>query len=136
LTPTYPDRDQFVYDWKGHRHTDFDAHAFAPVMNPITTHGGSKDGSLWIERGDTRSKLANDPFQYLLTDDGRWLASSTLGGEVVVWRASDLKEVYRNRFGRHPIFCQFDPKTNRFLVGTGNNGENATLQAIEIETQE
>ena len=78
-----------------------------------------------IDSSRTRSK-------YLTNGDGSLLASSTIGGEVVVWRSSDLKEVYRGNFGRHPIYLRFDPKMNRFLVIYGN-GKDSLLQAIQVE---
>ncbi len=124
----------YVYDPKGNTLTNVDMMAFAPAESPILKQGEFKDPSLYYTKDGTQHKLVEDAFCYLSADGDAFLASSTVNGEVLVWRASDLKELFRGKFGKHPIWVRFDDKLNRFLVINGNADENSFLEAIQIGT--
>jgi hypothetical protein len=130
----FPDWPTSVFDRKGNKLTNVDSTAFAPGENPILKQGEFKDPSLYYTKDGIQHKLVEEAFDYLSADGDALLASSTFNGEVVLWRASDLKQLFRSKFGKHPIWVRFDDKLNRFFVINGNGDENSSLQAIQVGT--
>jgi hypothetical protein len=128
----WPDWPIYVYERKGNGLTNVDTTAFASAESPILKQGEFKDPSLYYTKDGTQHKLVDEAFDYLSADGDACLASSTFNGEVVVWRSSDLKELFRGKFGKHPIWVRFDDKLNRLLVITGSEGDNSSVQAIQI----
>jgi WD40 repeat protein len=124
-----PDWPVYVYDRKGNILAGVVSTAFAPAESSFLKQG-DKDPSLYYTKDGTQHKLVEEAFDYLSADGDAFLASSTLNGEVVVWRASDLKQIFRAKFGKHPIWVRFDNKLNRFFAINGNKDENASLWAI------
>ncbi len=133
LPSRYPEWAGAVFDRKGEKVTELDANIFDPAESFILARGRDKDPDLYYTAGATPRKLVGGAFEYLSSAGGTLLAASTFAGDVVIWRTSDLKEVFRHPFGRHPVFLRFDLKMSRFLVVNGNESEDSTLHGIQTE---
>lgn len=128
ITPTYPGPDRFVYDRDGAKHKDFKPKDFEPetrnrLWDVGQSKGGPPAGLFYRDTRGTVHQLTENPLNqnYALTEDGTYIGTSTWDQRVRVWRMSDLKEVFNEKMGAHPVRLIYDPKENQFLVLDGGN---------------
>lgn len=132
LLSRFPNWPASVYDLKGNKLTNIDMTVFSPAESTTLGQGEFKDPSLYYTKGGVRQKLIDEAFDYLSTDANSFFASSTFSGEVAVWRASDLKQVFRNKIGEHPIWIRYDDKQNQLLVVNGSDKESSSVWAVQL----
>lgn len=132
LPSRYPEWAGTVFDGKGDPAANSDTNGFDSAESAVLAQGRYKD-PIFITLLGGPAGLIKNAFEYLSVDGDKLLASSTSAGEVVIWRANDLKELFRSNFGRHPVWVRFDDRMKRFLIINGNDNENSTLYAIQVE---
>jgi hypothetical protein len=141
-TSTTYDEDSggVVYDISGNRIRDFDPNEFVsggdvhiwripPSKEAVNTHGlYCRDA-----RGQVHRLTDNEwGDNYALTKDARYLAATTWGGELLVWRLADTKLVFEMKMAQQYGFLQYDPKANRFLWADATSAGTTKLKALHI----
>jgi len=69
---------------------------------------------------------------YCITKDGKFVASTTWGGEIVVWRTSDCHEVYRKKIADQYGYLAYDAEKNRILLGDATYNGTRNLRALTM----
>ena len=78
-------------------------------------------------------RLTGNPLNqhYAISAGGKYIGTSTADQRVRIWRTSDLKEVFNEKIGAHPVMLLYDGKEDQFLVLDGIDG-NTRLRAIKL----
>ena len=71
---------------------------------------------------------------YAVTKDGRFVATTTWDGELIVWRRKDQKQVFHQKMADQYGFLQYDPKFNRFLWADATTG-SSKLMALQMPSE-
>ncbi len=128
----------FVYDRDGNQQSKFDPNDFESENKdrlwdvPNSQSQKPPPGLFYRDRSGAVHRLVDDPLNddYALTADGRFVGTSTWGEQRVrIWRTSDLKELFNEKMGAHPVRLLYDSKENQFLV---LSNDNTHLRAIKL----
>lgn len=138
IHPTYPGPDSFVYDLKGKKHSKFDPAEFEPTTKSTlwdvpNSKGGPLRGLFYRDSKGVTTLLAEDPLNknYTLSNDGRFVATSTWSQRVRIWRTADLKQLFDTKVGAHAVVLTYDTTANQILFLDGIDG-NSHLRAIAL----
>lgn len=69
---------------------------------------------------------------YAITTDGRFIASTTWDGELVVWSTQTITEIYRQKIAAGYGYLCYDPLMNRFLLGDATDKGTTFLRALAV----
>jgi WD40 repeat protein len=135
-TTSWRDQDAFVYDDAGNKHSEFNPKDFESenrdrLWDVPESKGGPPPGLFYRDVGGIVHRLTDNPLNehYALTTDGHYVGTSTWDERVRIWRSADLKELFNEKMGKHPVLLFYDSKENQFLVLSGGNTH---LRAIKL----
>jgi len=138
VAPSWPGPDPFVYDLEGKKHREFEAKDFtaagsAQLWDVPERKGEDRPGLFYKDSKDKIHRLDPNPLNrnYALAKNGKYIGTSTWEQRVRIWRTSDLKELFNEKIGAHPVFTVFDSARDQFLVVDGVDG-NTQLRAIKL----
>jgi len=141
VAPSWPGPDPFVYDLEGKKHREFKARDFVgagseQLWDVSERKGGGRPGLFFKDSKGEVHRLDPEPLNsnYALSKNGKYIGTSTWGQRVRVWRTSDLKEVFNEKIGTHPVFTLYDSINDQFLVVDGVGG-NTQLRAISLPVE-
>jgi len=133
-----------AFDAKGQRLESFAEEEFEPEEKPPgkvwsirSTKDNYENRGLYLkdENGKPQRVTTNEwHYNYSLTTDGKYLASTTWDGEFMVWRLADAKEVARVKLAKQYGYLQYDENKNRFLWGDATRDGTTKLKSIVLKT--
>lgn len=141
LTTTDHGPDDFVYDWDGKKIKDFNSADFEPatrqkLWDVPASKGGPPEGLFFRDDKGTVHRLVSNPLNqnYALSADAAFIGTSTWDKRVRIWRTIDLKDVFNEEVGAHPVHLLYDSQENAFLILDGMDG-NTFLRSINLPRQ-
>lgn len=99
----------------------------------IQTHG-----LYWRDASGKDHRLTQNEWNdnFCVTKDKKFVITTTRDGELIVWRTTDRKEVYRRKLATAYGFLAYDADRNRVLLGDALSNGTTFLRALVINDKE